>query len=75
MPLCHDRRQFPEEIAYDEIQMFHDKLKELDNICASDTFRREMFGEKHYHKYNYIAKIRSPQETEEENPTTYYRPA
>ena len=74
MPLCHDRRQFSEEIAYDEIQLFHNKLKELDTICASESFRKEMFGDKHYHKYNYIPIIRSPQENEEDSSKKYYQP-
>ena len=74
MPLCHDRRKFPEEIAYDEIKASHDKLKELDTICASEKFRREMFGDKHYHKYNYIPIVRNHQEDEEDSSKEYYRP-
>jgi hypothetical protein len=74
MPLCHDRRQFPDEVAYDEIKMFHDKLKQLDEICGSDKFKQDVFGDKNYNKYNYIPIIRSPQEDGEENTTKYYKP-
>ena len=64
-PFCHDRRKIP-NINYDSIQEFYDKLISIDQRCASDKFKKEMFGEKNYTQYAYQPLVKLP-EIDEEN--------
>ena len=37
LPLCHDRRQHPEDVDYSEVTEFYAKMNELDTYVASDA--------------------------------------
>jgi len=41
MPLCHERKQHADEIDYDKISDFYNKMKELDEYFASDEFKKK----------------------------------
>ena len=68
MPLCHEKRQFPEEVKYDPIQVFYKELHEFDAYLGSEAFRVELFGEKNAKKYEYQPLVRMPKEAEDEAP-------
>ena len=46
LPLCHERKQHPEDVDYREINEFYAKMKELDAYFGSDEFKRTMFGDR-----------------------------
>ena len=51
LPLCHEKRQFPEEVNYDAMEVFYKKLQEIDTHVGRKAFRVELFGEKNAKKY------------------------
>lgn len=66
-PFCHDRKLNP-AIDYDKIEMFYNKFVEIDEYCSSDEFRKTMFGEKQYNKYQYVPLVRIPEIDDDEGP-------
>jgi hypothetical protein len=79
LPFCHERRQLSEELGYDAIEKFYDKLREIDAHCNSDAFRAQVFGDKNAKKYEYQPLVRTPEEDEEGEQTLHegkvlYRP-
>ena len=82
LPFCHERQQYAEDIDYQQIKRFYEKLQEIDRRCDTESFRVQMFGEKLAKKYEYQPLIRTPEtaavENEEEEPVIesklYYRP-
>jgi hypothetical protein len=81
LPFCHERKQHPEDIDYDSVARFYNKLQEIDKWCGSADFRIQVFGEKLAGKYEYQPLVRHPEEVEEmvseegAAPTNpYYRP-
>ena len=66
LPFCHERHLHSDEIDYDQIEAFHDKLKEIDALCNSDEFRVKIFGEKNAAKYEYQPIVRSRRVENEE---------
>jgi len=78
-PFCHDRKLNP-AIDYDKIEMFYQKLVEIDEHCNSDEFRKMMFGEKQYNKYQYVPLVRMQEVDDDDelkrdkNGEPYYSP-
>ncbi len=78
LPFCHDRR-LHDDINYELIKQFYDKLVEIDDYCDTDTFRKQIFGDKKYNHYSCQRMVRIP-EIDEENVkldkygNPYYRP-
>lgn len=60
LPFCHDRRKFTDKVNYDQIEVFYNKLIEIDKMCDNDNFRKQMFGDTLYSKYEYQPLIRFP---------------
>jgi hypothetical protein len=52
--------------AYEPIEVFYNKLLEIDEYCNTDEFRKKMFGEKAYNQYSYQPLIRTPEIDEDE---------
>ena len=71
LPFCHERRQLSEELDYDAIEKFYDKLREIDAHCNSDAFRAQVFGDKNAKKYEYQPLVRTPEEDEEGEQTLH----
>jgi hypothetical protein len=72
---CHDRKA-QKDIKYDAIEELYNLLLKLDERCASDDFKKEIFGTK-WNDYNYQPLIRIPDEDEEnldKNGKPKYRP-
>jgi len=62
-----------------QLQLFHDKLLEIDQVCNTDEFRKKIFGEKNHNQYAYQPIIRIPEVDEDEprldkNGKPYYQP-
>jgi hypothetical protein len=77
LPFCHERRAFSDELDYEAIEVFYNKLKEIDMHCSSEGFRIQMFGDKNAQKYEYQPLVRTPDDADEETIVegkTYYRP-
>ena len=75
---CHDRRKY-DNINYDQIEEFYNKLVELDTHFNTDEFRKKLFGEKNYNQYSYQPLVRHPEIDEDEvkvdkNGNPYYQP-
>jgi hypothetical protein len=80
LAFCHDRCLNP-NINYEQIELFYNKLKDIDDYCDTDEFRKQkhIFGEKNYNQYSYQRIIRVPEVDEEEpkvdkNGKPYYQP-
>jgi len=67
LPLCHERKQHPEDVDYSEINEFYAKMKELDAYFSSDEFKRTIFGGKNINKYEYQPIVREPTINEDDN--------
>ena len=67
LPLCHGRKQHPEDVDCSEINEFYAKLKELDAYFGSDEFKRTIFGDKNINKYEYQPIVREPTINEDDN--------
>ena len=76
LPFCHERAEFKEQLNYDEIEQFYNKLREMDSFFGSEERKLELFGEKMAGKYEYQPLIRQPEENEneEEENKKAYRP-
>ena len=83
LPFCHERKQYPDDIDYDSVEGFYNKLQEIDKWCGSEDFRLQVFGEKFAGKYEYQPLVRHPENPDEEEmvreegaaPTNpFYRP-
>ena len=61
LPLCHERRQNPEDVGNSEINELYAKMKELDAYFSSDEFKRIIFGDKNINKYEYQPIVRTPE--------------
>jgi hypothetical protein len=78
-PFCHDRKQY--DVDYNSIEEFYNKLVEIDKLCGSEGFRKQIFGDR-YNKYDYQPLVRIPESDEDEdeeskldkNGNPYYRP-
>jgi len=73
---CHERslHKDDDDISYEQIEDFMKLLESIDELCDTDEFRKEQFGEKEYDKYAYQPLIRSPEEEVDENGNVKYRP-
>lgn len=73
-PFCHVRKQY--EVDYDAIEVFYNKLVEIDQMCDTDEFRQKIFGDKNYNQYAYQPIIRTPEIDEEvqDDKKQSYRP-
>jgi F0F1-type ATP synthase gamma subunit len=74
MPFCHERAEFKEDLDYDLIQQFYEKMLELDKFFGSEERKVELFGEKLASKYEYQPLVREPERSEEEEDSKAYRP-
>lgn len=63
---CHKEKRYPSNANYEQIEQFFDKLIEIDNMCNTDEFRKQVFGEKNYNQYSYQPLVRFPEVDEEE---------
>ena len=70
IPLCHERKQYVDEVDYNEIEEFYKKMKELDTYFTSTEFKKKMFGDKSLGKYEYQPIVRE-EDQEDDQP---YRP-
>jgi hypothetical protein len=70
LPLCHERKQYVDEVDYKEIEEFYKKMKELDTYFTSTEFKKKMFGDKSLGKYEYQPIVRE-EDQEDDQP---YRP-
>jgi len=70
---CQERKAQP-DINYDEIEQWMNLLIGIDEICDTDEFRKEHFGEKEYDKYAYQPLVRIPEEEVDEQGNIKYRP-
>ena len=43
LPLCHERKQHPEDVDYSEINDLYAKVKGLDTYFSSDELKRSIF--------------------------------
>ncbi len=59
LPLCHERRRYKDELDYDVIESFYNKMKEIDDHCGTDEFKAKMFGDKNASKYEYQPIVRA----------------
>ena len=66
LPFCHERRLHSDELDYDQIEAFRQKLKEI-ALCNSDELRVKIFGEKNAAKYEHqpIARTRHVENEED----------
>ena len=62
LPLCHDRHKYGNEIDYDQVKEFHEKIIMLDNYFGSDDFKVNFFGDEKALNYEYqpILRISPP---------------
>ena len=78
LPFCHERHLHEGDVDYQQIEVFYNKLREIDNHCETDAFKVQMFGEKLAKKYEYQRLIRTPEDDLDQPKTeeskTYYRP-
>ena len=51
LPFCHERMLFSDEVDYDAIAEWHEKLLELDQYLSGQEVRVKLFGEKSADKY------------------------
>ena len=70
LPFCHERKQYADEVDYNEIEEFYKKMKELDTYFASTEFKKKLFGDKNLNKYEYQPIVREDDQEEEQ----LYRP-
>ena len=70
LPFCHERKQYADEVDYNEIEEFYKKMKELDAYFASTEFKKKLFGDKNLNKYEYQPIVREDDQEEEQ----LYRP-
>ena len=79
IPFCHERHMHDGEMDYQHMEVFYNKLREIDKHCDTDEFRVQMFGEKLAKKYEYQPLVRHPEEDDTdqqqgEGNGKYYRP-
>ena len=67
LPFCHERRLHSDEIDYDQIEAFHDKLKEIDALCNSYELRAKILREKNAAKYEHQPFVRARRVEDEED--------
>jgi hypothetical protein len=63
---CQDRNAHPDKANYPEQEKFQKFFEDIDKICDTDDFRKQMFGEKNHNKYTY-QKLVKRAEIDEEN--------
>lgn len=79
-PFCHERKKYEDNVNYDAIEQFYNKLIEIDEYCNTDEFRKIHFGDKNYNKFAYQPLVRIPENDEDEeqildkNGEPIYRP-
>jgi hypothetical protein len=44
LPFCHERKKYNDDVKYDKIEDFYNKMKELDDYFASDEIKEQLFG-------------------------------
>jgi hypothetical protein len=66
----HERKQYPDEVDYNEVEVFYKKMKELDSYFVSTELKRKMFCDKSLGKYEYQPIVRE-EDQEDDQP---YRP-
>jgi hypothetical protein len=79
IPFCHERHMYDGEMDYQHMEVFYNKLREIDKHCDTNEFRMQMFGEKFASKYEYQPLVRHPEEDDTfqqtgEEISKYYRP-
>ena len=76
-PFCHERKKDNDDVKYDKIEDFYNKMKELDDYFTSDEIKEQLFGKNKY-KYEYqplVKSVRDDIHLEGENVrTNMYRP-
>ena len=70
VPICHIRKQYSEDVDYNKINDFYNKMKELDAYFSSDEFKKKMFDDKNINKYEYQPIVR---EFEDEDKPPYIK--
>ena len=70
VPLCHNLKKYPEDVDYNKINDFYNKMKELDVYFSSDEFKKKMFDDKNINKYEYQPIVR---EFEDEDKPPYIK--
>jgi len=72
---CQERALHADkDINYQEIEDFMNLLISIDEMCDTDEFRKEQFGDKEYDKYAYQPLVRIPEEEKDEQGNVKYRP-
>ena len=71
LAFSHERKQYADEVDYNEIEEFYKKMKEVDAYFASTEFKKKLFGDKNLNKYEYQPIVR---EDEQEEDNQLYRP-
>jgi len=79
LPFCHERAEFKDQLDYELLEQFYNKMLELDKFFGSEERKLQLFGEKMAGKYEYQPLVRQPEvndeeEEDEERSKTYYRP-
>ena len=73
LPFCHERHLHSDELDYEQIEAFYNKLKEIDALCDSEEFRVKTFGERNAYKFEYqpIVRVsRNELDDDEEEPVS-----
>ena len=66
LPFCHERKQYADEVDYNEIEAFYKKMNELDTYFTSTEFKKKLFGDKNLNKYEYQPIVREDDQEEEQ---------
>ena len=77
LPFCHERAEFKDQLDYEQLEQFYNKMLELDKFFGSEERRLQLFGEKMAGKYEYQPLVRQPEvsdEQEDEERSKAYRP-
>ena len=72
---CHERKK-QNDINYKHIEDLYNFFVKIDNHCSSETFKKEMFGNK-FNDYEYQPLIKRPEQDDEQldkNNKVKYRP-
>lgn len=74
LPFCHERAEFKDQLDYEQLRQFYNKMLELDKFFGSEERRLQLFGEKMAGKYEYQPLVRQPEVSDEELLSKAYRP-
>ena len=65
---CHESNIYEDEIYYIEIEMFYNKLWDIDDLCNTDEFRVMFLYCKKTAKYEYQPLVQAPLDQENKPP-------